>query len=330
MPRIKYTSLFNLRNEHGRVPTSVLVAILSVLVLAAYGSMHSVISHANSLNPPIKSGVLGNCLDVVDNSNRVGAIVDNYGCNNTDAQLWTTTYIHLIHDKLCLNANGLSRGSEIDLNNCSNSPNEVWLPDKQMLYNPASQLCLTDPNSQTGVNLTLSDCLNKSNQSWSSPILDINCSSYSDRANLVACNAVKQWQIWQSGSINHNNLLNTYTDGAPYEEWCADFVSYIYKSAGYPFTGGETNGWDENNANNIINMGFREEDPGSYLPKPGDVAYFSYNGGHVEIVIDGGSQPTYLYGNSGKTDPTTGNGEMAANTLTSDGDLGSLVYYLTP
>ena len=124
--------------------------------------------------------------------------------------------------------------------------------------------------------------------------------------------------------------MTGYTDGAPYEEWCADFVSYIYKEAGYPFTGGETNGWDENNANKIQFMGFVKHDPANYTPKPGDVGYFNYNGGHVEIVISGGAHPTFIYGNSATIDPTTGNGQMESNTIVQDGSLGHLVYYLSP
>jgi len=78
-------------------------------------------------------------------------------------------------------------------------------------------------------------------------------------------------------------------------------------------------------------MGFTQHYANTgYIPKTGDVAYFNYNGGHVEIVVSGGSKPTFVYGNSATIDPTTGNGEMEANTETSDGSLGQLVYYLSP
>jgi len=61
----------------------------------------------------------------------------------------------------------------------------------------------------------------------------------------VACYAAKEWAAWQAPGSNHNALLNVYADGNGYEEWCADFISYVYKEAGYPFSGGERDGWDE-------------------------------------------------------------------------------------
>jgi cell wall-associated NlpC family hydrolase len=146
----------------------------------------------------------------------------------------------------------------------------------------------------------------------------------------VACYAEKEWTTWQSGGISHDTLLNSYTNGSPDEEWCADFVSYVYKEAGYPFTQGSSNGWDENNANYIQYMGFAMHSASSgYVPKPGDIAFFNYNAGHVEIVVSGGSHPTFIYGDSATIDPTTGNGQMKANTILSDSD-GQIVYYLSP
>jgi hypothetical protein len=148
---------------------------------------------------------------------------------------------------------------------------------------------------------------------------------------MVACYAIKEWVNWTTEPNNHVNLLANYTGGSAftYEEWCADFVSYVYKQAGYPFTNGNYEGWDEDLAPDVINQGFTQQ-PSSYVPQPGDVAYFDYPGGHVEIVVVGGKTPTFIYGNSATIDPTTGNGEMAANTITHDPVLGSLQYYMSP
>ena len=114
------------------------------------------------------------------------------------------------------------------------------------------------------------------------------------------------------------------------EEWCADFVSYVYKQAGYPFLYGERDGWDEYYAPNIQNQGFIYHSAASYIPHAGDVAFFDYNGGHVEIVAVGGSKPIFIYGDSGTIDKTTGNGDMAENTITNDGYAGQVIYYLSP
>jgi hypothetical protein len=150
------------------------------------------------------------------------------------------------------------------------------------------------------------------------------------QGDKIACVAAQQWILWQSGTVSHNTLLNTYSDGNSYEEWCADFVSYVYKQAGYPFENGERDGWDEYYAPYIENQGFTYHSAYDYTPKAGDVAFFDYNGGHVEIVAVGGSKPIFIYGDSGTTDKTTGNGDMADNTITNDGTAGQLIYYLSP
>ena len=147
---------------------------------------------------------------------------------------------------------------------------------------------------------------------------------------VVACEAAKQWITWQTGTPSHNALLNDYSDSNGYEEWCADFISYIYQEAGHPFTNGERNGWDEYLAGNIQYQGFTYHDAANYLPQTGDVAYFDYSGGHVEIVAVGGPKPIFIYGDSGTTDPSTGNGQMAENTITDDGTEGQVIYYLSP
>jgi hypothetical protein len=139
-----------------------------------------------------------------------------------------------------------------------------------------------------------------------------------------------QWALWQANPNGHTGLLTQFTDGNSYEEWCADFVSYVYKISGYPFQNGERDNWDEYNANNLVNLNFTVHNAGSYIPKPGDIAYFDYSGGHVELVVTGGSHPTFIYGDSGTTDPMTGNGEMNEDTLTNDGSAGSVQYYLSP
>jgi hypothetical protein len=150
------------------------------------------------------------------------------------------------------------------------------------------------------------------------------------KGDQVACYAKRQWAAWQSGSAIHEALLTDYTQGNTNEEWCADFVSYVYKEAGFPFENGERNNWDEYNANNVQYMGFTLHPAGSYLPRPGDVAYFNYPGGHVEIVVSGGTHPTFVYGDAGTIDPATGNGDMTENSFTSDGTAGQVVYYLSP
>jgi hypothetical protein len=308
-------------------------AVVFVLCFSITLTFRSVISHAVGVSPEIKSGVSGYCLDDHSDSSSSNAEVDSWGCNDSGAQAWTLGIASIKHGgNLCLAVedNGTTVGDKVVLNACNQAAGQVWLRDQSGFFNPNSGLCLSLPNSQTGEQLIVASCsyLSQPYEVWTSD-MDTKC-VVGTEGNKVACYAVQEWTNWQSRTPNHETLLNTYTGGSPYEEWCADFVSYVYKEAGFPFTGGETNRWDENIAGNIQNMGFTYHQVSGYVPKPGDVAYFDYSGGHVEIVVSGGSTPTFVYGNSAIIDPATGNGEMEANTIASKGSEGQVVYYLSP
>lgn len=314
------------------------VIFFGVIVLfCIFGVSRLVQSHAAADGPRIESGTAGYCLDVHNDQATPNATVDTWKCNGSAAQGWTANLTTITHDdRLCLSVrdNAKAAGSSVVLNACDGSPGQVWLRDGSGYQNPNSQMCLSTAASQPQDVVNILPCATptSSRQTWS-PTTPQNTSATTcqgSRGDKVACAAIKEWETWQNGSSNHEALLTEYTNGAAYEEWCADFVSYVYKEAGYPFTGGESDGWDESNANNIQNMGFTKHLAGSgYVPKVGDVAYFDYNGGHVEIVVSAGQTPTFVYGNSGTIDPTTGNGQMRANTFTSDTD-GQLMYYLSP
>jgi hypothetical protein len=87
---------------------------------------------------------------------------------------------------------------------------------------------------------------------------------------------VKQWD---------KNTLK-YTDGHRWP-WCASFVSWVYKEAGAPFTGGISGGWL---VPAVVNMKAWFEKNGTYFkvgeqdPQPGDVAVFLDGYSHVNIV----------------------------------------------
>ena len=314
------------------MPRGMSFILFAVFVFALVGSFKTATTNAYAVSPySIKSGVSGDCLDVQNNSDKAGAIVDNYSCNGSGAQNWSVSTISIKHANLCLSVAGDSQkaGARIELNSCnSNSAGQVWLLDHGGLFNPNANLCLNDPNSAINVQLQLGNCAVAPSEQWNSTMLNLNCTSVSGQGAKIACYAESEWEKWQSGTLSHQSLLSSYTDGSTYEEWCADFVSYVYKEAGYPFSSAYS-GWDENNANNIANYGFNQRSE-SYSPSPGDIGYFNYSGGHVEIVISGGMRPTFIYGNSATTDPTTGNGQMEANTILEDGSLGNLIYYLSP
>ncbi len=131
---------------------------------------------------------------------------------------------------------------------------------------------------------------------------------------------------WQGNHVSQNTLMSLYTDGSPHEEWCADFISYVFKAAGFKFTKG-TSGWDEKASSLIVDMNGVHRDAAGHKPQLGDVVYLQgsdYPAGHVEIVVN--TKPlTFIYGNSGTIDPTTGNGEMREGGLPTD-----IQYYISP
>jgi hypothetical protein len=310
-----------------------------MLLLGAGIIFRSVSSHALSAGSALKSGVTGYCLDDRHDSAAAGASVDLWKCNSTAAQSWTITGAAIVHDaSRCLGVENNAKIADgiVVLSNCNDAPGQVWLRNQGGFENPNSGLCLEVSGDANNARIILASCEDpaQANELWTSGITGGKNNPQppcgDTEGQKVACAAEREWVIWQSGTPDHETLLNQYTDGAPYEEWCADFVSYVYKEAGYPFTGGETDGWDENIAANIQNMDFTKHPAAGYVPRPGDVAYFDYDGGHVEIVVSGGTTPTFIYGNSDTIDPATGNGQMAANTITDDGAAGHAVYYLSP
>lgn len=305
------------------------VIVLLVFVVSLISWFYLGVSHASALGSPITSGWPGYCLDDYKDKQVSGNQVDLWSCNNTSAQDWQVNLTQIKHgDSFCLTADSINK---VTISNCNQSANQVWLRDSSGFINPNLHKCLTSGSSGSDQQLSLTNCTNLSSpsKSWQP---NINYKTYpclGTQGQKVACFAIKEWYNWTSEPNNHEALLTAYTGGAPYEEWCADFVSYIYKEAGYPFSNGNYNGWDENNANYIVNQGFNIE-PSGYEPKPGDVGYFNYNGGHVEIVISGGKTPTFIYGDSATIDPTTNNGQMETNTIIKDGSLGELQYYMSP
>lgn len=318
------------KHHHGLI-----VAVLFFAIICALPLMHT---HAQVATQDIRSGIAGKCLDDYQGLTKMNTKLSIRECNGTTAQGWVVTTARIIHDNtycLSVQGNGVSAGSHVVLNHCDQSPGQVWLRDRSGFENPNSGMCLSVLSNSAMVGITPCHTMSEQSQQWTAAF--VHESSYtptcdgSTEGDRIACAAEQQWSLWQTGSPSHTTLLNQYTDGNGYEEWCADFVSYVYKQAGHPFTQGERNGWDEYNANVIQYLGFRIHPAGSgYIPRTGDIAYFNYAGGHVEIVIRGGTTPTFIYGNSGTIDPATGNGDMEANTITNDGELGQVIYYLSP
>lgn len=313
------------------------VALFLVVGISLLGLLSPTRAHAEIQS--IEAGQSGYCLDDYKDITTPNAKVDVWKCNDSDSQDWTASDTTVNRGGLyCLSVlnDSSSSGSPVVLNKCNGTAGQVWLRDQAGLYNPNSGQCLDNASNKTDQSLSISSCtdLTPNGERWT-PLSQVghpynpSCLNGTE-GQKVACDAVQAWTNWQTNGASHQNLLNIYSDGNGYEEWCADFVSYIYKQAGFPFTNGERDGWDEYDANNIQYQGFSVHPAGNYTPKVGDIAFFDYAGGHVEIIVSGGPKPTFVYGDSATIDPETGNGNMEANTITDDGSAGQVIYYLSP
>lgn len=130
---------------------------------------------------------------------------------------------------------------------------------------------------------------------------------------------------------NSGGRIDVYTDNTP-EYWCADFVSWVYKAAGKPFTGGLSGGWRIPSVNTLDdwlkNKGTRvANESGAPAPKPGDVVIFDHSGDqvgndtHTGIVekIVGGKMITIEGNTSDKVARRTYDNYRSNNTIRSWG-----------
>ena len=328
------------KNQSGFIKLAMILVVMVAIIWALLTVLNT--SQANAITssfPEIRSDAAGYCLDDYLSQVKPGSPIYSYSCNGSQGENWHVVGSHIVNGtKYCM----AEINNQTVMEDCTNNKNQNWVVDGVGFRNQANGLCLSLPQGKINKQLITASCNNLTSISeswtpthWQGESINATSSPACNNkqlGNRVACLAQRQWLAWQTEPKLHNALLYDYTDGNPYEEWCADFVSYIYAEAGAPFTGGERgNGWDEYNANNIQYMGFTYHAANSgYIPKPGDVAYFNYSGGHVEIVVKGGKHPLFIYGDSGTHDPITGNGNMAENHIVSDGLAGHVVYYLSP
>lgn len=89
---------------------------------------------------------------------------------------------------------------------------------------------------------------------------------------------------------NCGEQIQKFLGSSPGELWCADFVSWVYREAGLPFTGGSDGGW------RVINVGVMHQwhvtnglwfsSDSAEDPRPGDVISFITDvyDGHVGLV----------------------------------------------
>ncbi len=83
-------------------------------------------------------------------------------------------------------------------------------------------------------------------------------------------------------------MVNNKYMGGVCQSWCANFVSWVYKTAGVPFTGGVSGGWRLPGVPGLTawlkaNANWYPNSPGSSTPQPGDVVIFSNSGNNADV-----------------------------------------------
>ena len=134
------------------------------------------------------------------------------------------------------------------------------------------------------------------------------CGSTSSGIDSTGIIGVAQSELAKAPVEYDSNVLK-YSDGNE-EAWCADFVSWVHKEAGVPYTGGSSGGWRRASVLDLQSMyknspNYKYFNVGSDTPQPGDVAFYigsqTPDGGsnrHVNIVIEvNGDTMTTIGGN---------------------------------
>lgn len=127
--------------------------------------------------------------------------------------------------------------------------------------------------------------------------------------------AEQELKKWESGEMKPGNDFKTYTYDVS-GEWCAWFVSWVYKEAGYPVNDNAQPFYA--NVSELMELG---QDPsntkfewhandGTYTPQPGDIAIYgdATSRYHTNIVISatGPDNIVTIGGNEGSNGETTG------------------------
>ncbi|HUD06381.1 MAG TPA: phage tail tip lysozyme [Candidatus Saccharimonadales bacterium] len=164
-----------------------------------------------------------------------------------------------------------------------------------------------------------SSTVNCSSSTATSTTSSVSSSNLSQTRQNIVCNAQKELATWKA-EPNYNSPYPDfiyaatgflkYTDNN-YEEWCADFVSWIYNQAGYPFSGGLDGGWRQPSVVSIQVLGQQNQnfhwhpESSGYTPQPGDLA-LHYDPSqanpwyHINIFVSSsGGESNYIGGDQG-------------------------------
>ena len=193
-------------------------------------------------------------------------------------------------------------------------------------------------SSQTGISTSSSTtssntgCNGNVSCNSSSPTTASSSQLSQIRQNVVciATNELKEHWLPITPTTQYS-YYKTYTQGAT-EQWCADFVSWVYNQAGYPFAGG--GGWRFPGVIDIYNLGELNQkfhwhsSTSGYVPQPGDLAihydptltnpYYHVN---LVVAVNTATQTvTYIGGDQpNPIAPVTYYGTSNSNSVVSSG-----------
>jgi len=151
----------------------------------------------------------------------------------------------------------------------------------------------------------------------------------------AVCLAQQELAAWQQPGVQPQELCKKYGAdkgaAAPWcEEWCADFISYLYKNAGYPLQP-EPN-WRVAAVSGIMAIGQKEQNfhwhpiGSGYVPRPGDISIRKNGMSHTNLVISvSGNTITYIGGDEGSGPYGGANSKSVVQQSTSQGGLSGYV-----
>lgn len=118
---------------------------------------------------------------------------------------------------------------------------------------------------------------------------DGNAGNLSQVRQNIVCIMKAEYGLWKDGKIKRGTDFHKYSQGRD-ENWCADFVSWVYKQAGHPVTGNSED-WNRPAVVQLSAIGQKQEhgfafhNPDGYTPKPGDIIIWD-TGEHTNMVSD--------------------------------------------
>ena len=132
-------------------------------------------------------------------------------------------------------------------------------------------------------------------------------------------------QEYAKHPVSYDRAVLAYTQGSK-EPWCADYVSWVFKQAGAPFTNPNSGGWRIPGVYTLqeyFQANHRYKTAGAYTPKTGDVAIYNKGQGHTAIVMSTGhDMMTVIGGNeNGHLRLSTQNYQVGTNGLVGFGVL---------